>query len=261
MKRWGYFFLLQLLSANVFGQIDTLKSIVYDTVEVELEPLVVTKQILYIAPKKHKYNRYMWGALVGANYHSSLYYTCKECEYYRPYADSMNKSNTPSPSLNVSLQLGKQIASRFFTGLSIQYQLINEKFLVEEVKAMNSYQYIGGRWSLYYLLSRDNSKNRFIIGLGGQGNYMLKASGRTLTIFQEQKTADISYRRFNPLLWGLGLSANWLVSLSKDYYLLINPDVAFDITSFTSYSEYYLQNRFVYSLNVGLVKEFNFSKE
>lgn len=237
------------------AQVDTLTQIEYDTVIVEKPPLVIRRKILALARKEKPVRELYTGISIGLNYFTSIYHTCKDCGLYDPYASRVDSSQKEIPGFNITAYLLRNFSQRFFYEVTLGYSLYRERFAADGVTSTNNYHQLGASLSLLYTCY-SSEKSRVLLGVGGNAHYLLSSSGKTVTIFKTDQVADMnSFRNFNKLLGGVQLSAHWLRQLKNDWQLLIHPEVAFEITSFTSYHEYYLQNRLLYSLNFGLVKK------
>lgn len=237
------------------AQEDSLTQIEYDTVIVEKPPVIINRKVLSIAPKVKPERQFFTGLSVGLNYFTSIYHTCKDCGIYDAYAKTVDSSQKETPGINVTAYLLRNLSQRLFYEATLGYSLYRERFKVEGVSGYNAYHQLGLSASLLYTFY-NSAKTKLLIGIGGNAHYLLSASGQTVTIYQADRVMNInSFRTFNKLLGGVQLSAHWLSQVKKDWFILIHPEVAFEITSFTSYQEYYLQNRFLYALNFGLVKK------
>src|SRR6478609_3149550 len=252
MKHLPYL-IVALFCATAFpslAQTDTIVEIEYDTVVVQQPPVVVQKKVLSVSKSKPE-KEVLGGFSLGINYFTSRYYTCKECDYYAGYAKSVDSSQQGSFGFNATLYRYRNISRKLSYGLELRYSFLTEKFDTDSIKTTNYYQQIGLNANILYELIH-SEKNRLYIGVGGHARYLISAQGKTLTIFKDSEIANINdFRIFNKFGGGVQVFLHYMKQLKPDLYLLIHPELAYDITSFTSYNEYYLQNRLIYSLNLG----------
>lgn len=235
---------------------DTLTVVEYDTVVVVKDPVVVKRHVLSLGNRKPFTKELIIGLSVGINFFNSIYSTCKECREYNPYVDVVKNSQQASPGFNATFYAYRKIKKRFFYTAELRYSLYSERFSYDSITSLNKYNQLGAGLSLLYELSK-STKNRLFIGVGLNTHYLLSAEGKTVTIFKTETTANVNnFRVYNKLLGGVHIAMHWMKQLNERTYLLIHPELAFEITSFTSYNEYYLQNRFLYSLNFGVLRTF-----
>jgi hypothetical protein len=255
MKRFVFFIIGSLFFINVFAQSDSTSSD-YDTVYVTKPTVVVKQNVLYLTPKTKLDKQVLAGLSVGLNYFSNLYYTCPNCSEYASYARTVAKSQLPGLGFNVTLYRYRNITRKLFYDTELRYSFFSEKFSADQLKATNIYQQLGFSASLLYQI-KNTEKNKLFIGVGGNVQYLLSAEGKTVTIYQAQLVENMnSFRIFNKWAVGTQISFHWMRQIDKRLYFLLNTEVLYEITSFTSYHEYYLQNRFLYSVNLGLLRKF-----
>lgn len=242
-----------LQSTLVFSQSDTITQIQYDTVVVN-NPVTVTKRVLYLGPRKQKLSKKTWiGISAGLNSSYSLYTTCKECEDYQPYAHRIDSSQKDRAGVNVTGHVYRILKKKLYLESGLRYRKYIERFSVGENRSINRYQLLGISISTLYEIA-ESEQHKLLVGIGINGQYLQSAYGKTIAIFQEEQIVDInSFRKFNKFLGGAQVSTHWIKKLYKNFDLLINPELMFEITSLTSYKEYYLQNRFCYSINGGVL--------
>ena len=255
MKRWAFIAIACLNSFFALAQEDSLTQVEYDTVVVNQPTVVVNRRVLALSSKRKSERKLFSGVSVGINYFTSLYYTCKYCGRYDAYAQTVDSSLQETPGINLTAYLSRNLSRKFFYEATLGYSLYRERFRAEGISSINSYHQLNLSASLLYLVY-ESEKSKFFVGAGGNVHYLLAAHGKTVTIFKTNKVEDLnSFRTFNPLLGGVHVTAHWLRQVNDTWFLLVHPEVAFEITSFTSYQEYYLQNRFLYALNFGLLKK------
>ncbi len=237
------------------AQEDSLTQVVYDTLIIHQPPVIINRKVLSLPDKVKPVRQLYTGLSIGINYFTSIYYTCKECGRYNSYAKTVDSSQRETPGINVNAYVYRNLGRKLFYELRLGYSLYTERFKAAGMSATNYYHQLGFSASLLYPL-HNSEKSKLFLGLGASVHYLLSSSGKTVTIRQQQTVSDMNeFRTFNNLLGGVQVSAHWLRQVKGNWYFLLHPEVAFEITSFTSYHEYYLQNRFLYAINLGLVKK------
>jgi|GEM_PF-2893018 len=250
--------LIALLCLNSFislAQEDSLTQVEYDTIVVNQPPVIINRKVLSL-PTKVKLERQLFsGISIGINYFTSIYHTCKGCGKYDAYANTVEISQPENPGINMTAYMHRNLTRKLFFESTIGYSLYTEQFQASGIQSTNYYQQLGISESILYQLY-NAEKSKVFVGVGGNLHYLLSASGKTVTIFNPEVVSDMnSFRVLNKFLGGAQVSTHWFKQVSENWFLLLTPVVAFEITSFTSYYEYYLQNRFLYSLNLGFIKK------
>ncbi|WP_028981796.1 hypothetical protein [Sporocytophaga myxococcoides] len=218
-----------------------------DTVIIKKADYIIRKEVYIDEPKA--YSRYLtfYGAPV---YYASYYDVCEDC---RDFLTNQKRAIDPLLSYRVGLNFSFTKKKIYITP-GIAYTSIREKFIaidsLEQFNLFNHYNYLDLSLAAGYQLG--SGKLSCIVQGYGVVSRLLSADGKIISTEDFKSVNPIKTDNFKTYVFSLGLGFRLGYKLSERLQLIVEPGYRFNITTVTKSKTPYVQQRNLFSAEVGV---------
>lgn len=232
-----------------FAQIDSTKLSIeeVDTIIIKKADYIIRKEVYIDEPKEYSRFLTVYGAPV---YYTSYYDVCQDC---KDFLTNQKKAIDPLLSYRVGLNLSFTKKKIYITP-GVAFTSIREKFIasdsLEQFNLVNHYNYLDVSLAAGYKVG--NGKLSGIIQGYGIVSKLMEAKGKIISTKNFTSVNSIETGNFKTYVFSLGLGVRLGYKLSERLQLIVEPGYRFNITTVTKSKTPYVQQRNLFSTEIGL---------
>ncbi len=240
---------LFVFSGLSFAQIDTTKYSTeddVDTIIIKKADYIIRKEVYIDEPKEYSKFLIIYGAPV---YHLSYYDVCEDCKDFLT-----NQKNATDPLLSYKIGLNLSFErKKIYISPGVAFTSIRERFIVsdslEQFNLINHYNYLDVSLAAGYKIG--NGKLSCIVQGYGVASRLLGADGKIFSTNDFTSVNPIT-NNFKTYVFSLGLGIRLAYQLSERLQFIIEPGYRGNITTVTKSKKPYIQQRNLFSTDIGL---------